>query len=295
MMSFSFGLIKKIALWSLFVLTLTQSLSAAQASEESYTVAKGDTLYSISRKYGVEVSALKSKNNIGSNNVIVVGQKLIIPGNPDVAAEQSGKNAVKSSSAVRKFDTYTVQKGDTFYNIAKVNAVSIAELKRLNNISDESLLRVGQKLNIPVSHVDTDSIELPDLPSSDPRKYSSKKGDPTLTWPVYRPEVTYTRGKVSGVHLTAALNESVKCIRAGIVMYTGNYRGYGQVVFVQAKAGYIYAYTGLGSISVHKGDYVVFSDKLGEAGKDSIKGSSQISLMVFLNSKPIDPAKAPRG
>jgi murein DD-endopeptidase MepM/ murein hydrolase activator NlpD len=103
------------------------------------------------------------------------------------------------------------------------------------------------------------------------------------------------KGKVSGVQLSAKKGEPVTCVRAGTVMYTGNYRGYGQVVFVQSKANYIYAYTGLESVSVRKGDYVVFGDSLGTAGMDSIKGTSQIAFMVFYKSDAVDPAKAPRG
>lgn len=296
---FSGGL-KNLSVCALIVLAAGIPLSAAQ-SVSTYTVEKGDTLYSISRKYGVSVAALKQENNIKNDNIIFVGQKLSIPGNEagkaaktDDSQQNTGKKDDAAPSA-RKYDVYTVQRGDTFYNIAKVNDISVAKLKDLNSIDDESKLRVGQKLKIPVSYVDTNNAQLPDLPSSDPRKYSEQPGDSSLTWPVEKPTVTYTQGKVSGVHLTARESEAVKCIRAGIVMYTGSYRGYGQVVFVQTKADYIYAYTGLASTSVQKGDYVVFGDKIGEAGKDSIKGSSQISLMVFLNSKPIDPAKAPRG
>ncbi len=297
---FSGGL-KKLSVCALIALAAGIPLIAAQAMS-TYTVEKGDTLYSISRKYGVSVAALKQENNIKNDNIIFVGQKLSIPGEEaeKAAKKDDGQQSIVKketavSPAARQYDTYTVQRGDTFYNIAKVNDISVAKLKELNSIDDESKLRVGQKLKIPVSYVDTDNAQLPDLPSSDPRKYSEKLGDSSLTWPVEKPTVTYTQGKVSGVHLTAKESETVKCIRAGIVMYTGSYRGYGQVVFVQTKADYIYAYTGLASTSVQKGDYVVFGDKLGEAGKDSIKGSSQISLMVFLNSKPIDPAKAPRG
>ncbi|MBQ9537977.1 MAG: LysM peptidoglycan-binding domain-containing protein [Treponema sp.] len=294
--------VKKVSFCVLITLVTGIPLIAAQASA-TYTVEKGDTLYSISRKYGVSVAALRSENNIKSDNIIFVGQKLSIPGSGSedkVEKKPAQKTEAanvkqKDKSQSRQYDVYTVQRGDTFYNIAKVNDISVAKLKELNSIDDESKLRIGQKLKIPVSYVDTDNAKLPDLPSSDPRKYSEKLGDSSLTWPVEKPTVTYTEGKVSGVHLSAKDGETVKCIRAGIVMYTGSYRGYGQVVFVQTKADYIYAYTGLASTSVQKGDYVVFGDKLGEAGKDSIKGSSQISLMVFLNSKPIDPAKAPRG
>ena len=77
-------------------------------------------------------------------------------------------------------------------------------------------------------------------------------------------------------------------------MYVGVYRGFGQVVFVQSKTGLIYAYTGLGSVDVNKGDYLVSNTKIGTAGLDSITGKSQITFMVFQNGQPIDPSKAPR-
>lgn len=289
MKSFVFGILSV-----LFFAAFTFSVSAEDSSK--YTVQEGDTLYSIGRKFDISVSALREANNISENNVIIVGQKLSIPSK---SLDNSKQNTVAKKEDTkdvnRKYDIYTVQKGDTFYHIALVNDISIANLKALNNLSEDSILKIGQKLKIPVSIVDSASANLPDLPSNDPRKYSSKKGDSSLTWPVQSPEVTYIKGKVSGVHLSAKEKEDVKCIRAGTVVYIGNYRGYGQVVFVQAKANYIYAYTGLDSIKVKNGDYVVFGDVIGTAGTDSIKGTSQISFMVFNKSTPIDPAKAPRG
>lgn len=289
MKSFVFGILSV-----LFFAAFTFSVSAEDSSK--YTVQEGDTLYSIGRKFDISVPALREANNISENNVIIVGQKLSIPSkSPDNSKQNTVAKKEDTKDVNRKYDIYTVQKGDTFYHIALVNDISIANLKALNNLSEDSILKIGQKLKIPVSIVDSASANLPDLPSNDPRKYSSKKGDSSLTWPVQSPEVTYIKGKVSGVHLSAKEKEDVKCIRAGTVVYIGNYRGYGQVVFVQAKANYIYAYTGLDSIKVKNGDYVVFGDVIGTAGTDSIKGTSQISFMVFNKSTPIDPAKAPRG
>ena len=271
----------------LLILFLTVCFSFA----EIHIVEKGETYYSISRKYGISVDQLCSVNNLTVNDVLKVGQKLSIP---EKNTEKNSSLSKNSSSLDRKFDTYTVQKGDTLYRIAKVNGISVEELKTLNNFDSDTVLKAGQRLKIPVTIVDT-SASLPSLPSSDPRKYSEKKGDSSLTWPVKNPTVTYMKGKVSGVQLSAQKNESVTAIRAGTVMYVGNYRGYGQVVFIQAKTGHIYVYSGLGSIKVRKGDYVVFGDYLGTAGTDSIKGTTQICLMVFQKSSPIDPAKAPRG
>jgi len=277
-----------IIICSLLVLSFCTSLSFADTVHQ---VQKGETYYSISKKYGISVDELLQANNLTKDSVLKVDQKLKIPvkGTDNKEVNSGAKNST------RQYDTYTVQKGDTFYRIAKVNGITVDELLSLNNLNNSSVLKAGQQLKIPVTIVDTANASLPDLPSSDPRNYTAKKGDSSLTWPVKNPTVTYMSGKVSGVQLTAQKNENVTAIRAGTVMYVGNYRGYGQVVFVQSKTGHIYVYSGLGSIKVQKGDYVVFGDTLGTAGTDSIKGTSQISLMVFQKSNPIDPATAPRG
>ena len=277
--SFSSRLYKYIVI----IAVMLFSLNSVFAQSAVHVVQKGETYYAISKKYGITVDELLSYNNLKKDSVLKVGQKLNIP------------PKTTSSSSTRKYDTYTVQKGDTFYHIAQVNGITVDELLKLNDLSSSSVLKAGQKLKIPVTIVDTANAKLPDLPSSDPRTYTSKKGDSSLEWPVKNPSVTYMSGKVSGVQLSAQKNEAVTAIRAGTVMYVGNYRGYGQVIFVQSKTGHIYVYSGLGSIKVSKGDYVVFGDVLGTAGMDSIKGTWQISLMVFQKSNPIDPAVAPRG
>ncbi len=258
-------------------------------ADTTHEVKKGETYYAISKKYGITVDELLKANGLSSNSVLKVGQKLTIP-SKDSTSKSNGH-----VGSDRKYDTYTVQKGDTFYHIATVNGISVDELLSLNGLNSGSVLKAGEKLKIPVTIVDTTNAKLPDLPSNDPRNYSSKKGNSNLAWPVKNPTVTYMSGKVGGVQLSAQKNESVTAIRAGTIMYVGNYRGYGQVVFVQSKTGHVYVYSGLGSIKVQKGDYVVFGDTLGTAGTDSIKGTSQVSLMVFQKSNPIDPASAPRG
>jgi len=294
---------KLIKVLSFVFISLFCSLSM-WAEPYKHEVKKGETYYGISRSYGITVDQLLKANNLTSSDVLKVGQILIIPGKSapaETVKTDSGSKAVDSpkitTGSTSGYDTYIVQKGDTLWHIASVNGLKVDELKRINGMSGDVSIKIGQELKIPSKKVENPAVNvsLPDLPSSDPRKYSEKTGDSSLTWPVKKPTVTYINGKVSGVHLTAQKNESVTSIRSGTVMYVGNYRGYGQVVFIQSPSDYIYAYSGLGTIKVKKGDYVVFGDVIGTAGTDSIKGTSQISLMVFQKSNPIDPAKAPRG
>jgi lipoprotein YgeR len=275
-------------------------------ADSSYTVQKGDTLYSISRKYQLTVAELRTANNMSDNDVIKAGQALVIPSAdisnavalsaiPDTG---SGTFVVSAGSA----NTYIVQKGDTLYGIARKYNMKLAELLLLNNLGSDAVIKAGQKLAVgsgtsseavskDISSGKNDSGKTSETESDDIKK----TGDSSLMWPVDTPNVTYIKGKVSGVELSAKKNEPVKSIRAGTVMYTGMYRGYGNVVFVESKTGLIYAYSWLGSVNVKKGDYVVCGDTVGAAGKDPETGKPHLSFMVFKNGMPMDPADAPRG
>lgn len=283
-------------------------------ADTTHVVQKGETLYSISRKYGSTVQSISNANGISGTD-IKVGQKLIIPGDKDFSS--SGENVSASLPENSSSSTYTVNKGDTWYAISRKFSITLSELYALNNADSSTGLKAGQKIKIPAqtksspsSYVSkkTETSEnpsatlppssaLPDVsaPIVDTHSYSSKKGDPNLVWPVEKPDVTYVNGKVSGVTLIAKKDEPVKAIKSGTVMFCGSYRGFGNVVFIQSKTGHIYAYTGLGEVLVNKGDYIDYQKQIGTVGIDSYSSKNQISLMVFQNGLPVDPSKAPRG
>lgn len=304
---------KRIALISSILI-----ITAALFADTTYKVEKGDTLYSISRKYQITVAELRTANNLSENDVIKVGQKLIIP-DADIgtaAALSSTKNAGNTAPTGKTIE-YVVAKGDTLYGIARKNGMSVADLMTLNNLDSSAVIKVGQKLKVIVAADSTGTASTTKASTStstasssssttetvisvsdkapDTRTYGSTvTADANTKWPVSSPKITQVKGKISGVQLSAKTNEPVVCIHEGTVMYVGVYRGFGQVVFVQSKTGLIYAYTGLGSVKVRKGEYAVSGAELGTAGLDSISQKYQITFMVFQNGQPIDPAKAPR-
>lgn len=119
----------------------------APAGSNYYTVKSGDSLWSISKKFGITVDELKSANNL-SSNLLSVGQNLIIPGKE---AQATG-------------DEYVVKKGDTLYSIARKYNTSVDNLKSINNITTDSLA-IGQ------------IIKLPSTSSTAGDTYIVKKGD----------------------------------------------------------------------------------------------------------------------
>lgn len=105
---------------------------------DSYTVQKGDTLYSIALKYNTTPSAIISKNNLTSD-ILSVGQVLNIPG--DVESTGESEDFVTTN-------TYVVQKGDSLYSISRAYGVSVNDLKNANNLTSD-ILTIGQVLMIP--------------------------------------------------------------------------------------------------------------------------------------------------
>jgi membrane-bound lytic murein transglycosylase D len=161
------------------VLTIPGSSSTASSGTEvserasyngagsRYTVSRGDTLGSISRKFGVSVESIKSANNL-NGSVIKYGQALIIPGASGVSYASTATETASSATS-----RYKVQSGDTLGSIAEKHGVGLSSLKSANNLSG-STIRSGQVLVIPNgSYASSKST----ASSSDIISYRVKKGD----------------------------------------------------------------------------------------------------------------------
>jgi LysM repeat protein len=117
----------------------------------TYTVQAGDTLYSIAQRYGTTVGALLDANtDILDASVIRVGQVINVPtlDQGGGSEEEGGEEATGDEE--EEAETYTVQGGDTLYSIAQRYDTTVGEMLNLNPaITDESLIYVGQVLNVP--------------------------------------------------------------------------------------------------------------------------------------------------
>ena len=121
--------------------------SGATAANGYYTVKAGDTLYGISRKFGMSLSQLVSVNGISASSLIVPGQILRVAGGETIST------VVKTTATTSRTSggNYLVQPGDTLYSIARRSGMSLNSLLTLNGLSQSSVIYPGQSLTISQS------------------------------------------------------------------------------------------------------------------------------------------------
>lgn len=120
------------------VLIISKNSDSNPSECVTYIVKKGDSLYSIAKKYDSTADAIKRYNNLTSN-LLSIGQKLKIPCYMD---DSDG-----NSSDISKYVSYTVEKGDNLYGIAKKFSTTVDKIKKDNNM-DSNTLTIGQTLLI---------------------------------------------------------------------------------------------------------------------------------------------------
>lgn len=111
------------------------------------TVGKGDTVYALSRRHRVPVSAIIRTNKLTPPYILQVGQRIEFP----------------------RGQQHRVQQGDTLYNIAQRYDVGLYELARLNGSEPPYTIKVGSILSIPKGNATSQTVTAAS-PTSVPRK-----------------------------------------------------------------------------------------------------------------------------
>jgi murein DD-endopeptidase MepM/ murein hydrolase activator NlpD len=274
----------RYGLFSLFLLAAVFSF----AEDAVHVVARGETVYSISRSFKISPEELMRYNSITDASKLQIGMRLRVP-------RETGGSEAPEKTAVHT--EYRAVKNDTLYSIARTNGISLETLRSINGFKADYVLKTGDIVRIPRSEAprttQAASRAVP-APPPLPRSTASRTVDTGLRWPVQPKESAYLTGKLFGVVLTGERTEAVKSLTQGKVVSAGPYRGFGKVAIVEVTGGYLYVYGGCESLSVKEGDRVGPGTELGKLGIDAVSEKPQLFFLVYRSNTPIDPAKAPR-
>jgi murein DD-endopeptidase MepM/ murein hydrolase activator NlpD len=232
-------------------------------ASSNHTIATGDTLFSLGRKYGVSPFAIADLNSLPHNKVLSVGEQLRIP---------AGGSA---SAVAEKAITPSAQDQET-----------IAD----NNSNEPSQNKTtAAPLALPKTNSTTAAATQP--PIADPASTLA------MRWPVKGKVIsefgTKPNGlKNEGINIAVPEGTSIRAAESGVVAYAGNeLKGYGNLVLVRHPGGYVTAYAHAKQLMVKKGDTVKRGDVIAIAGQTGAVQSPQLHFEVRKGATALDPNK----
>jgi len=133
-------MLKKITICIFYIngLILLLSIFSIKVIADTEIIAKnGDTLFKISKQYGIPLKELMYKNNFNDATKIIEGKVVLIP--------YKDINQYKNNQHL----TYKVVEGDTLYKIARDYKVNLKDIISINNLSHNSFLKIDQIILLP--------------------------------------------------------------------------------------------------------------------------------------------------
>ncbi|MBQ8870011.1 MAG: M23 family metallopeptidase [Alphaproteobacteria bacterium] len=250
---------------------------------DSIKVEKGDTLYSISRRYDMSLEELIEANNLSSPYSLQIGQTLKLP----------------------TTNYHIVKKGDTLYGIARKYNVSASTLSRINNLKAPYSLKIGQKLQLSGSGTiktassakNTSNKTATYKKSAQSTYIAPKNRTAKFLWPVNGKVIsgfgTLGKGrKNDGINIKAPLGSDVKAADKGVVAYAGNeLKGFGNLILIKHPDGWITAYAHNQKLLVKKGQTVVKGEKIATVGQTGGVDGPQLHFEVRAGKKAVNPRK----
>lgn len=236
----------------------TPAVPAAAAGQ--HIVAKGDTLFSLGRKYNVSAFAIADANGLGHDKALKLGSSLKIPANGQVAAAKIVASAPVAEDA---------GKTDADTTVAAANPAPLALPKAQQQASAATALAA---------------------PASTP-----SDAQLAMRWPL-RGKVISGFGakpngmKNEGINIAVPEGTKIQAAEGGVVAYAGNeLKGYGNLVLIRHAGGYVTAYAHASQLLVKKGDTVKRGDVIAMSGATGAVQSPQLHFEVRKGATALDP------
>jgi murein DD-endopeptidase MepM/ murein hydrolase activator NlpD len=229
----------------------------------SYTVASGDTLFSIGRKYGVSPFTIADLNKLPHNKALALGQSLKIP---------SGANASIAQVEPPKAE-------DAIASDASSAQTAIAETPA----------KKPGALTLP--------NETPTEPIATAATPVDAGSNLALRWPLKGKVISGFGAKPNGlknegINIAVPEGTNIQAADGGVVAYAGNeLKGYGNLVLVRHAGGYVTAYAHASQLLVKRGDTVKRGDVIAKAGQTGAVQSPQLHFEVRKGATALDPNK----
>jgi murein DD-endopeptidase MepM/ murein hydrolase activator NlpD len=244
----------------------------ARAAE--HVVSDGETLYSVARRYHVDVSNLAAANHVGLDHHVRIGERLVIPGAGRAEARIGESRPAERPQATKA----TVQE-------ARVEARPATP-----NVARPDMTRPAAP-----SKVEPERAATPTPTKADSADITASTGTVNFRWPVrgriisgFGPKPNGTTN--DGINLAVPEGTPVQAAAGGVVAYAGNeLKGYGNLVLIRHPGGWVTAYAHNSAILVKKGEEVRRGEVIAKSGRSGAVDAPQLHFELRRGATPVDP------
>jgi len=256
-----------------------------KSHRDVYIVKEGDTLFSIAKKFKMNLNELYRLNPDLKDRPLYIGDKITII---KTSSTENSNEWEEKNEVVFQQKKYRVKKGDSLYSIAKKFKTSVEHLIRLNKLNPKNPIKPNQEILIENYKV---------IRSFKVKKIFILPVDGYITSGYgYRvnPFISNVRHFHKGIDIAANMGTPIKAARDGLVIFSGRLEGYGNCIFIRHQDGYITVYAHNKVNKVKVGDIVYQGQEIAEVGRTGYATGPHLHFEVRKLDQPINPNYALR-
>ncbi len=274
------------------------ALAIAPAPPRTYTVQSGDSLWSISRQYGVTVEHLAAANRVALNSVLKLGQELDIP--LEESAPAPG-NVARTATRPGSTLVHVVSSGETLWDIANRYGTRVEDVMALNELGHDDWIKPGQRLIISgravprYRQLPTQSRSSPGQSRPEPvmADASILRAAGAFLWPS-RGMLTSRFGwryrhHHDGIDVASPRGTPIYATRDGVVEVAGWHYGYGKAVYLNHGGGLVTVYGHASELLVRPGEHVKKGQMIARVGCTGVCTGAHLHFEVRINDRAVDP------
>ncbi len=265
------------------------------------TVAEGESLDSLSSRYGVPAAALLSANGLSSGAEVKTGMRIVVPvyhadGHGVASAEKPRKGAKDVADA----DVAKAKKDkEKSKDLAKADKPAEGEKPASKNDAGGAVAyaepaKPAETKTPLIDKAPTGNLETGAGAAKVPltgAKADAEGVEPEFRWPARGRIIQgFKAGGNDGINISVPAGTSVRAAEAGVVVYSGDgLKGYGNLVLIKHPNGFVTAYGNNGELDVKRGEQVKRGQVIAKSGDTGNVNAPQLHFELRKGSTPVDP------
>lgn len=263
---------------------------------QEITVVKGDTLYSLSRRYEIPVNDLAVMNKLSAPFNLSVGQKVKVPKIATVPTRSVAE--IKPQTKVKEVKTTPVSKQNVKVETVKKDVQKNTPIQQKQPDTKNKKVETASKKVEPKKEKPVEKTQAKTKISSNPKQELPRiaaRSSSKFSWPV--------RGKIlsgfgpkksglvnDGINISAVSGTLVRAAENGVIAYAGNeVKGMGNLIIMQHSDGWMTVYAHLSSMTVKRGDKVNVGQQIGKVGQTGKVDAPQLHFEIRKGTKAYNP------